>query len=377
MKLKIAIAGCRGIPNHYGGFEKLAECLSVGLVERGHDVTVYNSHNHPYQQKTFYGVHIVHCYDPEYRLGTAGQFIYDLNCIKDLHKKHFDVILFLGYTSNTVWGRFFPKKAVVISNMDGLEWKRAKYTFPVKKFLKHAEKWAIESSDFFIADSIVIQNHLQKIYNIDCKYIPYGSEISQIDDKTLLAPYHVSTQEYYLLMARMEPENNIEIILDGFYRSSSKKNFLVIGNADNSFGQRLERKFKEDKRILFAGAVFDKVVTHSLKYFSHLYFHGHSVGGTNPSLLEAMGSCALIAAHHNEFNHAVLQKDAYYFETANDVEYLIESVKRNEKEKEMVKNNFSKIEHTYNWPDIIDEYNHFIIECYTRSRKNEKILCYQ
>jgi len=369
MKLNIAIAGCRGIPNHYGGFEQLAEYLSVGLVDKGHDVTVYNSHNHPYKKKDFHGVRITHCYDPEYLLGTAGQFVYDLNCIKNLHKKSFDVILFLGYTSNTIWRRFFPKETAIISNMDGLEWKRAKYNSLTKHFLKRAEKWAIQSSNFFIADSIVIQNYLQKKYNINCKYIPYGSEISNLNDQELLAPYHVSTKEYYLLMARMEPENNIETILDGFYMSSSKRKFLVIGGTDNSFGQRLVRKFKKDKRILFAGAVFDKTVTHTLKYFSHLYFHGHTVGGTKPSLLEAMGSGALIAAHQNEFNHAVLQKDAYYFETANDVEYLVESVNRNEKEKEMVKNNFLKIESTYNWPDIINQYNDFILDCYIRSQK--------
>jgi glycosyltransferase involved in cell wall biosynthesis len=369
MKLKIAIAGCRGIPNHYGGFEKLAECLSTGLVNKGHDVTVYNSHNHPFQKKDFRGVHITHCYDPEYRLGTAGQFVYDLNCIKEMKQQSFDVVLFLGYTSNTVWGRYFPKKAVIISNMDGLEWKRAKYNFLTKKFLKYAERWAIQSSDYFIADSIVIQNYLQKKYNISCKYIPYGSEISNLNDQELLAPYHVSTKEYYLLMARMEPENNIETILEGFYMSSSKRKFLVIGGTNNLFGQRLVKKFKEDKRILFAGAIYDNTVTHTLKYFSHLYFHGHTVGGTNPSLLEAMGSGALIAAHENEFNHAVLQKDAYYFETANDVEYLIESVNRDEKGKQMVENNFLKIESTYNWPDIIDQYNNFIIDCYIRSQK--------
>jgi glycosyltransferase involved in cell wall biosynthesis len=193
--------------------------------------------------------------------------------------------------------------------------------------------------------------------------------MSQLNDESLLAPYHVSTKEYYLLMARMEPENNIETILDGFYKSSSDKKFVVVGNTGNSFGQKIERKFKKDKRILFAGAVYDKDITHTLKYFSHLYFHGHSVGGTNPSLLEAMGSGALIAAHQNEFNHSVLQKDAYYFKTANDVERLVETVNRNEKEKQMVRNNFLKIENEFNWPDIIDHYNSFIINCFTFSGK--------
>ncbi len=369
MKLKIGIIGCRGIPNFYGGFEKLAESLSVALVNKGHEVTVYNSHNHPYQKKDFYGVHVQHCYDPEFLLGTAGQFVYDFNCIHHAHKQNYDVILFLGYTSSSVWGKYFPKKPVIISNMDGLEWKRAKYNAFTKQFLKRAEKWAVQCSDFYIADSIVIQNYLQKKYGIKCKYIPYGSEIGNVNDKALLSPYHVSTQQYYLLMARLEPENNVETILDGFYRSSSDKKFIVVGSTHHSFGQKMVNKFKEDKRILFAGPVYDKAITHSLKYFSHVYFHGHSVGGTNPSLLEAMGSGALIAAHENEFNHAVLQKDAYYFETTKDVEQIIDSVKRNEKEEQMVQNNFLKIESQYNWPSITEQYNNYIIECYRRKIK--------
>jgi glycosyltransferase involved in cell wall biosynthesis len=369
MKLKIAIAGCRGVPNYYGGFEQLAEYLSVGLVNKGHEVTVYNSHNHPYQCDEFYGVHIEHCFDPEYKMGTAGQFIYDWNCIRHSSKQNFDVILFLGYTSNTVWGHFFPKKPVIITNMDGFEWKRAKYNSLTRQFLKQAEKWAIQFSDYYIADSVIIQNYLQNKYKVNCQYIPYGSEISQLEDESLLAPYHVSTKDYFLLMARMEPENNIETILNGFYKSPSDKKFVVVGNTDNSFGQKMEKKFRVDDRIVFAGAVFDKAVTHTLKYNSHLYFHGHSVGGTNPSLLEAMGSGALIAAHHNEFNHSVLQRDAYYFENAKDVEWLIKNVKRDDREMEMVHNNFLKIEKNFNWPGIIDHYNSFIIECYKRSRK--------
>lgn len=109
--MKIAILGTRGIPNRYGGFERLAEYLSTGLVRKGHEVYVYSSHNHCYQEKTWNKVQIIHCYDPEFQLGSAGQFIYDLNCIRDSRQKGFDVILMLGYTSSSVWGSFYPKKA--------------------------------------------------------------------------------------------------------------------------------------------------------------------------------------------------------------------------------------------------------------------------
>src|SRR5689334_4059993 len=135
--MKIAIIGTRGIPNRYGGFEQITEFLSEGLVKQNHSVYVYNSHTHPYQEKTWKGVHIIHCYDPEHRLGTAGQFIYDLNCILDARKRDFDILLFLGYTSSSVWQIFFPRKSIIVSNMDGLEWKRSKYSRPVQRFLMY------------------------------------------------------------------------------------------------------------------------------------------------------------------------------------------------------------------------------------------------
>ena len=134
MKLRIAILGIRGIPNYYGGFEHIAGHLAAALVDKGHDVTVYSSSKHPYRDKEWNGVKLKHCYDPEDKLGTAGQFIYDLNCILDVGKRNMDVILQLGYTSSTVWGWLLPKKSIVTTNMDGLEWKRTKYSNKVKKF---------------------------------------------------------------------------------------------------------------------------------------------------------------------------------------------------------------------------------------------------
>ena len=129
MSLRIAILGTRGIPNHYGGFENLAEHLAPALVRSGHEVYVYNSHNHPFRETLWKGVHIVHCYDPEFRMGSAGQFIYDLNCIRDARKRNYDVILQLGYSSSSVWGRLFPAKSVIVYHMDGLEWKRTRRQF--------------------------------------------------------------------------------------------------------------------------------------------------------------------------------------------------------------------------------------------------------
>jgi glycosyltransferase involved in cell wall biosynthesis len=369
MRLKIAIIGTRGIPNRYGGFEQLAEYLSAGLVQKGHQVAVYNSHTHPFKEKELMGVEIIRCYDPEKHIGTMGQFVYDFNCVQNAKKRNFDILLFLGYSSSSIWGKLYPKQPLIISNMDGLEWKRLKYSKPVRLFLKHAERFAIQYSDFFIADSVAIQSYLEKEYKIESRYIPYGAKIYEETNEAVFNQYAISVQNYFMLMARMEPENSIEMILDGFHKSDTTKKFLVIGNTNNRFGKYIFNKFINDKRILFLGAIYDAQVAHTLKASSLLYFHGHSVGGTNPSLLEAMASKALIAAHENDFNEAILNDNGYYFKTANDVQQLIDETNRNHAEEKMICANLKKIKDEYNWQNIINEYENFIIGCYNQSLK--------
>jgi glycosyltransferase involved in cell wall biosynthesis len=373
MKLKVAILGTRGIPNYYGGFEHISEYVSEGLVKRGHSVTVYNSHNHPYAADEWKGVRIVHCYDPEYMIGTAGQFVYDLNCLLDARRRNFDVVLLMGYTSSSVWGKLYPGKSVIISNMDGMEWKRSKYARPVQRFLKYAEKLAVKYSHFYIADSRVIQSYLQEKYNIKSRYIPYGAQVYTEQEREWPSGKDVRNEEYFLLMARMEPENNIEAILEGFRDSNSGRAFKVLGNTGTKFGKFITQKFGRDERIQFKGANFDNAVVRSLQNNSYLYFHGHSVGGTNPSLLEAMASEALIAAHDNPFNKSVLHTDAFYFNDAADVRRLVETVQRQHTERIMIQNNLQKIQCQFNWEKVIDEYEEFILECY-KNKHHEIII---
>jgi len=373
--LKIAILGTRGVPNHYGGFEHISEYVSAGLVKRGHSVTVYNSHNHPYTADTWNGVKIQHCFDPEYLVGTAGQFIYDFNCMMDARRQKFDVVLLMGYTSCSIWGRLYPKNSTIITNMDGLEWKRSKYSKKVQQFLKYAEKLAVKYSQFYISDSRVIKDYLEDKYDIHSQYIPYGADVISEQEREQLDAVAAQKEDYFLLMARMEPENNIETILEGFNNSNSHRSFKVLGDTGNRFGQFIRHRFKNDERIQFKGSIFDTAKVRSLQNNSYLYFHGHSVGGTNPSLLEAMASEALIAAHNNPFNKSVLNSDAFYFSNSNEVQHLVETVQRKENELKMVKNNLDKIAYQFNWEKIIDEYETFIVECY-ESLNHERIIAY-
>lgn len=363
MKLRIGILGTRGIPNNYGGFEQISGYLAEGLVQRGHQVTVYSSHRHPYRKAEWHGVQIVHCYDPEHLTGTAGQFIYDFNCIRDARRRGFDILLFMGYTSSSVWGWMYPPESIIISNMDGLEWKRSKYSRPVQYFLRFAEKLAVHYSHAHIADSSAIKQYLIKKYHITPAYIPYGAEILNHTDESIYEELQLEKEEYFLLIARMEPENNTDLILTGFQLCATHKQFVVVGNTQNTYGRYLVQKYSGDKRIRFAGAEFNAARLHALRSHAAIYFHGHSVGGTNPSLLEAMAGKAFIAAHDNDFNKSILETDAAYFSSADHIRQIIEADNRNTGKKQAIHNNFLKIMNKYNWEHIVNRYEHFILSC--------------
>jgi len=358
--MNIAIIGTRGVPNFYGGFEQFAAYLSKGLVEHGHEVTVYNSSCHPYQEKSWFGVNIIHCKDPEDKIGTIGQFIYDLNCIRDTRKRKFDIILQLGYTSSSVWGRLLPrKKTIITTNMDGLEWKRTKYNKYVQRFLKYAEKLAVKYSDYLIADSIGIQSYLKSAYDKHSLYIPYGADAFHDPDISFLSDFRLLPFKYNMLIARLEPENSIEMILDGVVRSGSELPFIVVGKLNTPFGHHLLKKFKRHANIRFVDGIYDIVILNNLRYFANLYFHGHTVGGTNPSLLEAMASQSLICAHQNIFNHSILGEDAFYFSNANEVAELIKQKDKKDYQ-HLVRANDEKIISKYSWEKIIHQYlQHF------------------
>ena len=370
--MKIGILGTRGIPNNHGGFEQLAEYLSVYLVSKGHDVYVYNTHTHPFQKKTWNGVKIVHCFDLEHKIGTAGQFIYDLNCIRDSRKRHFDVLLQLGYTSSSIWYKLLPKKAIILTNMDGLEWKRTKYSKPVRRFLKMAEKFAAVSSDFLISDSIAIKSYIRDKYNRDSEFIAYGANLFTNESENILEEYQIEKYKYNMLIARLEPENNIETILDGVGNSDTELPFLVIGKHETKFGEFLKNKFSKDKRIKFLGGIYNIVHLDNLRYYSNLYFHGHSVGGTNPSLLEAMASSSLIIAHDNPFNRSILNDDAFYFLNSEDVKGHLSKFK--DKFQQKIDTNIEKIELEFSWPIINGKYEKYMLHlCNNEKSYNESL----
>lgn len=352
--MHIGILGTRGIPNHYGGFEQFAEYLSVNLVKRGHRVSVYNSHLHPYQEKQYKGVNIVHIYDPTKFIGAVGQFVYDFLSIHHARTEQFDIILQLGYGSSSIFFDYSPKSSILITNMDGLEWTRSKYSKRVQKFLEYAERLATQKSDCLVADSLSIQSYLKSKYKKDSLYIPYGVEVYEQFNEDILSEFKVEKEKYNILIARLEPENSIEMILNGVVASKGSTPFLVIGNHKTKFGKYLKNKFT-DSRIRFLGTLYDIDRLHTLRAYSSLYFHGHSVGGTNPSLLEAMASRALICAHDNPFNRAILEDKGFYFNNEHEITNYLNTIEK-KYYTHYLELNREKIKTDYHYKTMVERY---------------------
>lgn len=362
--MKIAILGTRGIPNSYGGFEQFAEYLSVGLVELGHSVTVYNVHFHEYDQPEFKGVEIRKIYSPEKQIGAVANFVYDYLCMKDALKQDFDIIYEAGYHSNAPSYYLLKKNSpIVITNMDGIEWKRSKWNYFTRQLIKKLEKIAVRKSDYLVSDNSAIQEYYKKEFGADSFYIAYGADIVEHFDEEMISPYNVTANNYFLLIARLEPENNIEMILDGYVLSADIRPLLIIGNAETKYGRFLQAKY-HNNNIRFLGAIYNKEVLDNLRHYCALYFHGHSVGGTNPSLLEAMASETLIAAHDNVFNKSVLNINALYFVKDKDVASIIRNLNSwgEDEKKFFIANNKAQTINCYSWKSIVFQYENLFNE---------------
>lgn len=367
--MKIAFVSTRGIPNNYGGFEQFAEYISVGLAERGHEVTVYSPHYHPYQENEYQGVRIKHIYSPEKWMGgSVGSFFYDYACLKDaLRNEDFDIIYEAGYTSIIpAYIRFNVKdikRPIFTTNMDGLEYKRTKFNKWVQKFVFWEERMAVKHSHYLIADNMGIKDYYKEKYGRESKFLAYGANVYDDYDETVLCQYDVQKENYLMLVARLEPENNIFMAIDGYIASDEygKRPLLIVGKTNTPYGKWLVDRYKAYKHVRFMGGIYDFKKLNSLRHFSLAYFHGHSVGGTNPSLLEAMASDCFILSHDNIFNRAVLGENAVYYKCTDDVMNILnnlDSTVAQHKQAYTVAN-VEVIRSQYSWEKLVDEHERY------------------
>jgi glycosyltransferase involved in cell wall biosynthesis len=355
--MKITILGTRGIPASYGGFETFAEKLAIGLSARGFDVTVFCEAGEAAAPDLFQGVKLRYVSAPS--LGPIQTILYDLRCLFAA-RKGYDVVYMLGYGAAPfcliprLWG------TEVWINPDGLEWARAKWGFFAKSYFKLMEWASLHAANRIIADAEAIATSLASRHGklLSCTVIPYGCEVIETPPPAEpLSEWGLIPESYYLVVCRLEPENHVLEIVQAFQRSRSKRQLIVVGNHLTETRYVAQLRSVEDSRIRMIGTVYNQAKLTCLRYHSFAYMHGHSVGGTNPSLLEAMGCGNLIFAHDNPFNHETLGTCGFYFAKSPELTQAIDRVEKEEaKLMRLREASKSRARTNYRWPDIVSSY---------------------
>jgi glycosyltransferase involved in cell wall biosynthesis len=355
--MKIAILGTRGIPARYGGFETFAERLALGLRARGVDVTVFCEAGAPSAPEEYEGVRLRYVAAPA--LGPLRTILYDLMCLWAA-RRGFDVVYMLGYGAAPfcviprLWG------SEVWINPDGLEWARAKWGFAAKSYFRLMERVSLFAADRIIADAEAIAASLARRHGRlkACTVIPYGCDCLDAPPSVeQLSKWNLAPRSYYLVVCRLEPENHVMEIVEAFQRSASKRQLIVVGNHLTGTKYVEQLCAVRDERIRMIGTVYDQADLTALRCHCFAYLHGHSVGGTNPSLLEAMGCGNLIFAHDNSFNRETLDDCGLFFKDSAELTQEIDYAEKNEAELERWRKAASKrARDVYSWEDIISRY---------------------
>ena len=366
---RIAIVGSRGIPAKYGGFETAVEAVAPRLVEMGWNIFV--SCEGPRDQSkpaAYKGVNLFYFpVRPFFRI--IYEVLYD---VYSLVKSSLvcDCIYMLGYGAGLFFfipGIFHKKLAV---NVDGLEWKRDKFNKLEKSILLISEKCAVRFANVVAVDSNEIKNYIEERYKKKAVYITNGVDAPQVekwDERKLsgqgfLKENSLAVNDYWLVVARLEPENNIHVIVQSFLKSNSNRKLVIIGNFSGKKYQRHVLKILKDnnagERVILTGAIYDVNLLNMLRQNCFAYIHGHSVGGTNPALLEAMSMKNLVIAHDNEFNREVGEQTTLYFKDVNDLVAKIEVIENKPDSLGYLKEAaYSRVLSYYSWPDIVKEYD--------------------
>ncbi|MDJ0533748.1 MAG: DUF1972 domain-containing protein [Xenococcaceae cyanobacterium MO_207.B15] len=337
MNRKLLILGTRGIPANYGGFETFAERLSLYLVERGWEVTVYCQGNcKKLETKRWQGINLVNI--PTKNTGALSSVIFDYR--STIHALQQDgMLLVLGYNTAIFSLLYWLKKRISIMNMDGMEWWRSKWNFWQKLWLFFNERCGALFSNHLIADHPQIKKHLTSyISPRKITVIPYGTEEVTNIDESLLKTYKLVPNQYILVIARPEPENSILEIVSAFSSRKWGMKLVVLGRylpQEVPYHQKVMEAASDE--VIFAGAIYEKEIVDTLRFYTRLYIHGHTVGGTNPSLVEALAAGSPVLAQNNAFNRWVAGEKAHYFGDTTDCLQELKELLYDEQELERMK----------------------------------------
>lgn len=356
--MRIAIIGTRGIPANHGGFETFAQEISYEWSEQGHEVIVVGDESNNINHKKYLKAHTI---NSKYSKPNNPLLFY-YESYKLASSWGAEIIVCCG-VGGTIFSRLFQSRhRIIFNNPDGLGFLRDKYSLLKKIIFKSQYLLSAITEKFLICDSEGIKKYYeQKLFKNKGLFVAeYGTVENQylnLDKKDFSRYFPSLNQgEYYLVVSRLEPENNLINIINGYNRSKSKKPLIIVGNLNTTHSKKLI--LLKNKNILFLGGIYNKEKLQILRANAFAYLHGHSVGGTNPSLLEAMGSRNLCICHKNIFNEAVVRDNGFYFENPIQLSEVINKIERdNPEEINNLKEKTLKIAKTeYSWAIIANKY---------------------
>ncbi len=319
------MVGTRGVPAAYGGFETAIEEVGKRLVERGHDVVVY-TRGSASTAKEYLGMRVVHLPAvPVKQIETLSHT--GLSTLHLMVHRRPDAA-FVFNAANSPFVPFLRLRRVPTAlHMDGLEWRRSKWGPRGRAYYRWAEQFGVRTADAMISDAPGIADYYTHQFSVPTELIRYGAPILETSPGRSLAEYGVQPGGYHLVVARFEPENHVREIVEGYHRSTAEQPLLVVGSAPYSaeYTDRIAAIAASDPRIRLLGGVYDQELLDTLYADATTYAHGHSVGGTNPSLLRAMGAGTAVIAFDVPFNREVLDGDGWFFRTPDDVAAAFEA----------------------------------------------------
>ena len=355
-RLRIALLGTRGVPARYGGFETCVEQVGQSLAARGHQVTVYcrTDSDTDTSETEYFGMQLV--YLPALRRRSLETLSHTgLSALHLLRHRPDAAIVFNA--ANAPWLPVLRAARIpVATHVDGLEWKRAKWGPVGQRYYRTAEALAVRFSDALIADAQGIRDYYREEFDAETHLMAYGAPILTDPAADRLAELDLDPGRYHLVVARLEPENNVHTIIDGYVRSRAGLPLVVVGTAPYARRYVGSLHSAADRRVRFIGGVWDQELLEQLYANALVYWHGHSVGGTNPSLLRAMGAGTAVNAFDVNFNREVLGECGRYFRRPEDVPALIEAAEDPLADTTLRAKQAQERAKSYDWAQVAGEY---------------------
>lgn len=322
----LLVLGIRGVPAQHGGFESFAERLVPWMVQAGWRVTVFcqGSVTGKRYEDVWEGCRRVHI--PVHGDSALSTIEFDIKSTIEAAREN-AVTLTLGYNTGFLSAYMRMRGRYNLINMDGIEWQRAKYSKLQKVYLWLNERLAAAFGNVLIADHPEIaRHHLQHASSDKICMIPYGSDLVETANESILADYGLEPRRFMTAIARPEPENSLLEIVRAFSRKPRRGKLVVLGKYNRNLSYHRSVLDAASDEVIFPGAVYDKAHVRALRYFSQAYIHGHQVGGTNPSLVEALGAGNPVIAHDNPFNRWVAGDAGLWFSSPEEVSAHIDAV---------------------------------------------------